>query len=70
MKVVVAVGVGVAEGAEAGLYGESESEEVVIVWVVSTTTVPVLESRRRRRRVFPEMFEPAVAMVVVRVPWV
>lgn len=64
VKVVVAVGVGDTEGPE------KEVEGAVMGCVVSTTTVPAPDSRRRKRRIFPEMPEPAVSIVVVRVPWV
>lgn len=66
VKVVVAVGVDDTEGPEK----EVEVEEAVMGCVVSTMTVPAPDSRRRKRRIFPEMPEPAVSMVVVRVPWV
>lgn len=66
VKVVVAVGVDDTEGPEM----EVEVEGAVMGCVVSTTTVPAPDSRRRRRRVFPDIPEPAVSIVVVRVPWV
>lgn len=66
VKVVVAVGVGDTEGPEK----EVEVEGAVMGCVVSTTTVPAPDSRRRKRRIFPKIPEPAVSIVVVRVPWV
>lgn len=62
LKVVVAVRVDDTAG--------PESEEAIMSCVVSTTTVPTPDSRRRKRNLCPEMPEPAVSMVVVRVPWV
>lgn len=68
VKVVVVVGVGDTEGPEKEV--EVEVEGAVMGCVVSTTTVPAPDSRRRKRRIFPKIPEPAVSIVVVRVPWV